>query len=177
VKESKEHGETFQMVSGLTEDHLRLKPFEGTFRAEVRFWMGPGDPVVSHGTMVNRFVLGGRFLRQEFQGDASDGPFGQMPAFTGEGYWGYNTVDKRYEGTWVDNASTLIQVESGQVDANGAEWNMYSSMTNPQTGKPMEKRSIITLQDDDHHSMEMWFREPDGPEVKAMEIRYTRQRG
>ena len=157
MRESKEHAETFQAVAGVTEEHQRLAPFVGTFNAEVRFWMGPGEPVISTGVMVNRMVLGGRFLRQEFQGASEHGPFGQMPGFSGEGYWGYNTVDKRYETTWV-------------------EWNFYSTMTNPQQGGAMEKRTIITLHDDDHHTMEMWFRDPDGPEVKAMEIIYKRQR-
>ena len=38
---------------GCTEAHERLKPFEGTFAAEVRMWVGPGDPHVSTGVMVN----------------------------------------------------------------------------------------------------------------------------
>ena len=30
----------------------RLKPFIGTFAAQVKLWMGPGEPMVSTGTMV-----------------------------------------------------------------------------------------------------------------------------
>ena len=63
-------------------EHHKLKPFEGTFRAQVRIWMGAGEPVVSTGTMVNEFELDGRFLRQTYKGDPSDGPFG---AFEGRG--------------------------------------------------------------------------------------------
>lgn len=174
MRESKEHGETFQAIAGLGEEHARLRPFAGTFSAEVRFWMGPGEPVISTGTMVNAFILDGRFLRQKFQGDPMPGGAPGMNAFAGEGYIGYNNVDKRYESVWVDNASTLIQVESGQVDEAGREWNFYSTLTNPHRGGPMEKRTILTLVDEDHHTMELWFRDPDGPEVKAMEIRYQR---
>jgi hypothetical protein len=38
----------------------------------------------------------------------------------------------------------------------------------------MKKRSVITLKDKDHHSMEMFFTGPDGKETKNMEIQYVR---
>ncbi len=150
--------------------HQRLKPFEGTFKSIVRIWMGPGDPNVSTGTMTNTLELGGRFLRQEYQGDASEGPF---PNFEGRGFWGYNNVTQKYEGFWIDNASTIMQTEQGDVDDTGKVWTMVGEMPNPQTGGMMKRRSIITLQDDDHHTMEMYF-EVEGQENKAMEIEYTR---
>ncbi len=52
----------FEAMSRTTEAHERLKPFEGTFKAEVKMWMGPGDPMVSTGTMTSTLELGGRFL-------------------------------------------------------------------------------------------------------------------
>lgn len=151
-------------------EHDRLQPFVGTFTAEVRMWMGPGDPMVSTGVMTNAFDLGGRFLKQTYQGDDLDGPF---PNFEGRGYWGYNTVDKRYEGFWIDTASTFMQNEQGDVDAAGKVWTMTGEMTNPESGEPMGKKSVITLVDDDHHTMEMYFSTPAG-EMKCMEINYTR---
>ena len=51
---------------------------------------------------------------------------------------------------------------------------MKGSMTNPQTGQPMAKRSVVTLIDNDRHSMEMYFESPEG-EMKGMEIQYTRK--
>jgi len=72
----------FSAMSAPTADHKRLTPFVGTFRAEVKIWMGPGDPNVSTGTMTNTFELGGRFLRQEFKGDPNDGPFPAEMFFT-----------------------------------------------------------------------------------------------
>ena len=178
VRESKEHGETFAAVAGITEDHQRFAPLVGTFRVVVRFWMGPGDPVESSGSMRNELTLGGRFLRQVFQGDPMPGsealPADAAPSFAGEGYLAYNNVDKRYESVWVDNASTLIQVESGQIDEAGREWNFYSTLTNPQSGGPMEKRTIITIVDEHRYQMEIWFRDPDGPEIKAMEMEFVK---
>ena len=83
-------------------------------------------------------------------------------------------MTKEYEGFWIDSASTSMGHESGQVDAAGKVWTMTGQMTDPQSGQPMEKRSVITLEDNDHNSLEMFFKGPDGNEVKAMEIRYAR---
>jgi hypothetical protein len=47
-------------------------------------------------------------------------------------------------------------------------------MPSPQTGEPTRKKSVITLKDKDHHSMEMYFTGPDGTQMKGMEIQYTR---
>ncbi|MBK7403648.1 MAG: DUF1579 domain-containing protein [Phycisphaerales bacterium] len=158
-------------MSGTTEAHARFKPFVGTFKGRVQMWMGPGDPMVSTGTMVNTLELGGRYLHHNYKGDPNPGPFG---AFEGRGYWGYNTADNRYEGFWIDNACTIMQSDHGQVDASGKTWTMIGSMTNPQTGQPLKKKSVITLRDADHHTMEMFFDAGDGAWHRSMLIEYTR---
>ena len=155
-----------------TEEHHRLQPFEGTFSAAVKMWMGPGDPMESTGTMTNTWHLGGLYLNQDYVGDATDGPF---PNFAGKGYWGYNPTAEKYEGFWIDTAASMFQVESGNVDDSGKVWTMHSEVQCPQTAEPMKKRTVITLKDDNHHSIEMFFTMPDGNEMKAMEINYTRK--
>ncbi len=157
-------------MGALSEQHDKFKPFVGTFAAEVKLWMGPGEPMVSTGTMTGTLELGGRFLHQVFKGDPGGGPF---PDFEGRGYWGYNTTTNKYEGFWIDSGSTAMQNEVGDVDESGKVWTMIGEMTNPQTGQPMQKRSVITLQDNDRHKMEMYFIQG-GQEFKGMEIGYTR---
>jgi hypothetical protein len=151
--------------------HRRLEAFVGKFRAHVKLWMGPGDPHETSGVMRNTFELGGRFLRQEYEADESEGPF---PCFQGRGYWGYNTITNQYEGFWIDTASTMMTTETGQVDTSGKVWTMTGTFHDPETGAPMQKRSVITLRDDDNHAMESFFILPDGKETKVMEIQYER---
>jgi hypothetical protein len=153
--------------------HQRLQPFAGTFAAEVKMWIGPAEPMVSTGTMTCQWHLDGLYLHQDYIGDPSDGPF---PAFAGKGYWGYNSALDRYEGFWIDNASTIMQMESGQVDSSGKVWTMRSEVPCPQSGESMKKRSVITLIDEDHNKIEMYFTGADGNEMKCMEINYARRR-
>lgn len=160
----------FQMPTAGAEHH-RFKPFEGKFRAEVKMWMGPGDPMVSTGTMTNSLELSGLYLQQDYVGDPNDGPF---PAFEGKGFWGFNNATNQYEGFWIDNASTTMQNEKGSVDGRGKVWEMKGEMLCSQTKQTFQKRSVITLIDNDHHKMEMFFKGPDGQEMKNMEIDYER---
>jgi len=154
-----------QEMAAPTADHERLTPFLGTFKAEVKIWMGPGDPLVSTGSMTSSWALDKRFLRQHYKGDPSPGsdPF---PNFEGHGFWGFNKNTQRYEGFWIDTASTVMQHESGKV------WTMTGDIVGPD-GEISTKRSVITLVDDDHHGIEMYFTKDD-QEFRGMAIQYTR---
>jgi len=160
-----------QEMAAPAADHERLTPFLGTFKAKVSLWMGPGDPMVSTGSMTNTLVLGGRFVRQDYQGDPAPGPT-PFPNFEGHGYWGFNKNTQKYEGFWIDTASTVMQHESGTVDGSGKVWTMTGEIVGPD-GETSTKRSVITLVDDDHHNMEMFFTKGD-QEFRGMEIQYQR---
>ena len=150
-----------------TGQHKEFEPFAGTFKAEVKLWMGPGNPMVSTGVMANTLVLGGRYLQQTFKGDPS-------PESEGHGFWGFNQATSKYEGFWIDARSTKMQIEVGHVDDTGRVWTMVGEITGPR-GNTMKKRSVITLEDKDHHKVEMFFTRPDGSEVKVVEISYERK--
>jgi hypothetical protein len=51
---------------------------------------------------------------------------------------------------------------------------MHGQMPDPKTGDTLSKRSVVTLQDDNRHKLEMFFSKG-GQEFRAMEIQYTRQ--
>ena len=161
----------FAKMSATTEQHKQLEPFAGTFKAEVKMWMGPGDPMVYTGVMTNTLVLEGRFLQQVFKGDPGGG---SSPNTEGCGFWGFNKATNKYEGFWIDTHSTKMQTEVGDVDDTGRVWTMVGEMTDP-TGKTIKKRTVITLEDNDHHKLEMFFPGPDGNKFKGMEIRYERK--
>lgn len=154
--------------------HELMQPIEGTFSAEVRLFMGPGDPVISSGTMVNRWELNGLFLSQTYQGD----PMGPgMPAFEGRGYWGYNDATGQYEGLWLDIATSMFQLERGTVDTTGKVWTMHGELAHPGGAGTLAKRSVFRVEGPDRHVMEQYMTFPGAPsEVKTMEIAFTRRK-
>ena len=152
-------------------EHALLKPLEGVFASEVKMWMGPGEPNVSAGKMTTSFQLGGLYLYHDYKGNPTEGPF---PAFEGQGYFGFNSTSGKFEGFWIDNVSTAMQFEHGSVDETGKVFEMHSDFVMPGTGVRFKKRSIITVTDNDHHTMESYITPPDGSEIKNMVIEYKR---
>lgn len=162
-----QHADACAKMGQTGPEHESIARFAGTWRAQVKLWMDPNaDPQVSTGTMTNTMVLGERFLQHDYQDDAG--------MFAGKGFWGYNTTDGRYEGLWIDTMCTFFQLERGQHDAATDTYNMEGSMTDPMSGQPLQKRSVIKRVSNDEHTMTMYFKRPQGPETKAMEIHYKR---
>jgi Protein of unknown function (DUF1579) len=152
--------------------HVALfQPMHGTFLAEVAMYMGPGDPFISTGAMVNSWDLLGMFLKQEYTGDQSEGPF---PNFQGRGYFGYNHAEECYEGFWIDSASGMMQYEKGTYDPAKRSWEMFSEFTHPETKGRIKKRSVIAIESDQAHTMDTFMTMPDGNTMKVMSIRFTR---
>tara|TARA_Y100001933_G_C18924427_1_gene532486 strand:- start:128 stop:661 length:534 start_codon:yes stop_codon:yes gene_type:complete len=164
------------MAAGkLAPQHELLRNFEGTWRAEVKMWMGPGpetgaEPMVSHGTMETSLIFGGKFLEQAYRDDSG--------MFEGKGYLGYNTVEQRWEAFWIDTMATFMMTEHGQHDESTKSWTMVDELRDPGSGHMMKKRTLVTLHDDGTNRMETWFTPSAGPnagkESKCMEINYTK---
>ncbi len=159
------HTEDCMHAAKPTEHHERMEPFAGTFKARVSLWMEPGEPNVSTGVMTSEWKLNNLFLRQRYDDDSG--------MFSGEGYWGYNTTKSVYEGLWVDVMATFFQLETGTLDASGKVWTMKGEGEMPGMGR-YAKRSVITLIDDDHHTMESYMAMGGKPEQKILSIEYTR---
>ena len=118
------------------EKHACMKPLEGTFKSEVKMWMGPGEPTVSTGKMINSFHINGLFLHQDYAGDGTEGVFAN---FLGKGYFGYNSVLGCFEGFWIDISTDQMQLETGQVDESGKKWEMISEVSYPGSGAKIKK--------------------------------------
>ncbi|HVN30508.1 MAG TPA: DUF1579 family protein, partial [Thermoanaerobaculaceae bacterium] len=75
------------------EGHKALEPMIGSWNVKSTMWEKPGEPPQEGGGVAeNSWVLGGRFVKQEFQGE-----FGGMK-FQGLGYTGYDNFKKKYVG-------------------------------------------------------------------------------
>jgi len=149
-------------------EHELMKPFEGTFKSEVKMWMGPGAPMTSSGTMVNRWSLNGLYLEQVYESE----PGGPFPGFAGRGFWGFNQTEKVFEGFWIDTASSAMQMEKGSVDQSGKVFEMHSEFSHG--GAVMKKRTVFEVINDDQHKMLAHTTPPSGEEMLTMEIVYTR---
>ncbi|HTY41474.1 MAG TPA: DUF1579 domain-containing protein [Thermoanaerobaculia bacterium] len=163
--------EAWQKAMTPGDGQKKLEPLVGTFDARVRTWMDPSRPPDdTTGTSVNTWVLGDRFVQTKYEGVF----LGET--FNGIGYTGYDNVTRKYEGSWMDTASTAIMTSTGTIDAAGKVLTMKATTSDPATGKVTTSDQKITIVDNDHHTIEMWGKTPDGKTFKMMEIQYTRKK-
>ncbi len=143
-----------------------LEPFIGTWDSEVKMWMGPGEPMVSRGVMVNDWALGGRWLRNTYKGDDN---------FEGSGYFGFNKVTGQFQWVWIDTMSPMVFMEVGTYDQATRTFNTSGESLCPFAKVMLGKRSVTRIEGPDRYVMEMFRTSPGEAEVKEMEIVYTRR--
>lgn len=152
------------------EAHQKLNAFVGTWDVAVSLWMAPSaPPEVSTGTSTTAWILGGRYLEQKHVGMAMGQPF------EGLGLTGYDNVQKKYIGTWVDTMGTGMMTSVGSVDETGAKFAFDAQMWDPTTGQLTKSREELIVEGPDKHVMTMHATDPaSGAEFKTMELVFTR---
>jgi len=151
-------------------DHLVLVPLAGKWTYTARSWMKPGDKVqVSTATEENSWVLGGRFLKQEFKGNWNGQPF------EGLGYIGYDNIRQEYQSVWMDNFATGLMQVKGVFSPASKTLSEIGEFSCPLTGeKNRWVHSEWKINSDDSNTYTSYFKGPNGKEFKSMEIVYKR---
>jgi hypothetical protein len=148
--------------------HARLMPMVGTWRATTTFTMAPGAPdQVSQGTSVHRMVLGGRYLEQVYKGAAMGRPF------EGIGYTGYDNVQKRYVGAWMDTMGTGLMNSVGVGTPTDERIDFVAEAIEP-SGRKKIFDAFVRIHNHGRHSYEMWTKGPNGKSYRVMLIEYER---
>jgi len=149
--------------------HKALNPLAGEWNVVARFWMGGPEPTESKGTSTKRWILGGRFLQEDHNGEFMAQPF------QGMGLTGYDKMKQKYVGLWMDSMGTAMSVSEGAADADGKVITMNGTMDDPMSGeknKPI--KYILRIVGQDKHVMEMHDVSL-GEKSKMGEITYVRK--
>lgn len=147
-------------------EHAHLQKMVGKWKASNKMMMGEGAaPMVSEGTEEIMSICNGMFISTAYKSGAP------MP-FEGHGIEGFDTMKKRYVGTWVDSMGSGVYSYEGSMDAKGV---MTYTMVGPDpaTGKSMTSTMVCEMKDNNTRTMKMFM----GTDTKAspmMEITYTR---
>ena len=174
--------------------HKRLQPMVGDWNVTQRIFSG-GDaaPIVSVGvTAHKKWILEERQLQEEMAGTLAGM---EMHKLT---FLGYNNINGRYEFTTFDNLDTQTMTYHGQPDASGKVITMTAPYTQAVyggfvSGDGISKatgakqgpafiagiafvvRDVLTITDNDHHTLQMFFTPAGGQESLSVQYDYTRQ--
>ena len=161
--------EAWLKVSTPGAEHKLLDQFAGTWTAKSTWFMPGAPPDVNAGEMKCTWVLGGRWLRQEWTGTMMGQPH------VGIGYWGYDVQGKAFAGLWMDSMGTAWMTTSGSHDAAAHTWTMTGTFKDP-IGNTWKQRQVIGVKNADENWIELHHTGPDGKEALAGKIEYTRKK-
>jgi hypothetical protein len=151
-------------------DHKVLEPLAGEFTCEVKIYTAPGKPALeSKATATRRWILGGRFLSERYDGEAFGKPF------QGFGWIGFDNAKKKYTVAWIDSMSTAITPSLGTYDVSTKTFTYVGEENSPFYGGKVKMRDLVRIVDNDTHVLEM-YRQPAGAaEFKTIEITCKRK--
>jgi hypothetical protein len=153
-----------------TAQHKLLQKDAGTWDAIVKVYpMEDADPIESKGVEKNELLKGGMWLTSHFDGEAAGTPF------SGVGTTGYDPIEKKYVGTWVDSMTPHLLVWKGDYDEKTKTLTAVGESRDPYMGKPYKTKLVTHYNDDGTRVFEMHAPGPDGKQRKMMEIEYKRR--
>jgi hypothetical protein len=146
--------------------HKALDPLVGNWNAEVKCWSEPdAPPNMSQGTAKTSWILKGRFLEEEFQGEMMGKPF------IGRALMGYDNVKQTYNMVWVSDIQTSMLTVEGKGENGNKVITLEGTSSCPGTDRRnVPIKTVYRVINPDKHIFEMFN---DG--VKSMEIIYTRK--
>jgi len=163
-------GQQQEATAASTEEHKLLQKDVGTWDATIKIWGAPdADPIESKGTEKNELLPGGLWIISRF-----DGKIGDIP-FAGVGVSGYDPVEKKYVGTWVDSMTPHMMPLKGDYDQETQTMTMTGEGRDPATGETYEARLISRYVDENSRTFEFHMPGEDGQRWKMMEIQYQRR--
>jgi len=151
--------ETWVRYAMPTEHHRLLGKLVGNWDLAV---------VESEGTCRRKWVLGRRFVLEEFDGGNLGLPF------QGLAIYGYDAFGDKYTSVWVDTTSTAVTTSFGTCRDECKLIAFTGHHGDPWSGTMRNSRGVTRLESDDAHVLELYEPDSGGREFKVLEIVYTR---
>jgi hypothetical protein len=150
--------------------HQLLDVFAGAWDVKITFWSDPkAAPQDSHGSSQLTWILGDRFLKEDFSGDV----LGE--GYQGLGLMGYDAASRRFTTVWLDSLNTAIAVQKGSYLPDSNSFELTGEVYDPLLGRTKTTQTQIHITSKDTYTVTMIDTAPNGREFKSLEIVYTRR--
>jgi hypothetical protein len=145
------------MQSGMPgEMHKMMADGVGNWTTTNTMWMAPdAPPMVTKGSAVTKMSMDGRFAVTEVTS-----PMGEGMSMTGISTMGYDNVQKKFVGTWIDNMGSGIMQGVGTPSQGGKRIEWVYTYSCPITNSQRTMREIHTRPDKDTLIIESFAKDP-----------------
>ncbi len=149
--------------------HKRLGELAGTWDVSTRYTIGDKQHE-GKATCEAKLILGGRFLQQDYSSRFQGQPFHVLQLL------GYDNARKKSIEIMLDNLGTGVMHNEGTVSDDGKVITNSGESTDPQTGKPYKLRTVTTIIDKDHFTLEWFHTSADGKESPVVSMTHVRKK-
>jgi hypothetical protein len=150
-------------------EHAVLKEHAGVWDATVESFMAPGQPPVLSKGIETGTMVGDFWLVSDFKTEIMGTPF------TGRGTLGFDPAKKKYVSSWVDSMTPTLSLGESHYDAATRTFTGWLDGLD-YAGKPAKIKAVTVLKDPATRVFTMSLPGPDGKEMTAMRITYTRRK-
>jgi Protein of unknown function (DUF1579) len=149
--------------------HRRLNGLAGTWDVVIRYRLGDKEHE-GKASCEAKWILDGRFLQQVYKSRFQGKPYEVLQLL------GYDSVGKKTIEIKLDNMSTGVLHNEGSISDDGRVITNFGKSVDPATNKPYKLRTVTTIVDHDHFTLE-WFRtEEGGKESRVVSMSHTRKK-
>jgi hypothetical protein len=152
-----------------SEQHKQLDALVGTWDVAITFKFG-GQERQGKATCETKWVLDGKHLHQQYQSTMNGRPFTVVQVL------GYDVNRKKFFELKLDNLDTGVMHNEGTISADGKTLSMRGDRTDPMTGQTGKMRTVTTIADKDHYTLEWYMVGADGKEEKTVTLVHTRKK-
>ena len=150
--------------------HKTLAPLAGEWEVSSKWWMDPSQPPMeSKGKSKSKWILGGRYLQDEYEGEFMGKPM------KGMSLTGYDNFKKKYSSLWIDDMGTAMFHSEGVASDDGKTFTFTGKMDDVTTGeKDKTMKWVIRLVSDKKYVFEMYDASKN-KDTKCAEMVYTKK--
>ncbi len=154
------------------EEHRQMAEGAGTWTTTNTMWMAPGaPPMTTNGTAVTRMTMDGRFAVTEVTS-----PMGEMGTMQGTSTMGFDNVQKKYVGTWIDNMGSGMMHGVGTPSQGGKRIDWVYTYSCPITNCQRTMREVHTHPDKNTLIIESFAKDPrTNKEMQCMRMEAKRK--
>ncbi len=149
--------------------HQRLARFVGEWETTSRLTMPGRASIESAGASRFSSILGGRFLSEDDRGTMNGAEFQSQKL------WGFNTDSQKYESVWTYTGATSMMTMTG-VSKDDGKTVVYDASYEGARGRREQMVIIMRVADDDHFSITIAPKLPEGESAPAFETSYIRKK-
>lgn len=149
-------------------EHKKLDALVGSWDVVVKFPVGPGRVMEGKSSCEAKWVMDGRFLRQEYSSTFAGKPL------TVVRYLGFDRRKGKFIEVQFESTHTDVMHNEGSISEDGKTITCWGTQVDVATGNEAPVRSVTTILENDAFTHELLYGE--GKEAKTITLTHKRKK-